>query len=125
MSRFTMSPTAVAPRNAAEPTVSVCYVCLRTGEETGGSHEVIEAFVPPDGGERPPAGAVHCRQDRLFLVVEGQVEFSIGCNRIEVGAGGTAYAPRGTPHRFMNVGPTPARVIIAARPVSCRCRREQ
>jgi mannose-6-phosphate isomerase-like protein (cupin superfamily) len=85
---------------------------------------VIEAFVPPGGGEGPPA-AVHRRQEKLFLVVEGQVEFSVRGDRVEVAVGGTAYAPRAVPHRFVNVGPTPARVIIAARPASCRCRREQ
>jgi mannose-6-phosphate isomerase-like protein (cupin superfamily) len=120
-----MSSTAVTPSNAAEPAAGVRYVFLRTGEQTGGAHEVIEAIVPPGGGEGPLAAAVHRRQEKLFLVVEGQVEFFVGCDRIEVTAGGTAYAPRGAPHRFVNVGPTPARVIIAARPASSRCRREQ
>jgi mannose-6-phosphate isomerase-like protein (cupin superfamily) len=115
--------THAPPSNAAEPAAGARYVFLRTGEQTGGAHEVIEAFVPP-GGEGPP-GAVQRRQEKLFLVVEGQVEFSVGGDQIEVVAGGTAYAPRGVPHRFINVGPTPARVIIAARPASCLCCREQ
>ena len=117
-----MNLNAVAPSRAAAPADGVRYVFLRTGEQTGGAHEVIEAFVPP-GGEGPPAS--HHRQENLFLVVEGQVEFSLGCERIEVGPSGTAYAPHGVPHHFVNVGSTPARVIIAARPASCRCRREQ
>jgi mannose-6-phosphate isomerase-like protein (cupin superfamily) len=117
-----MSSTAVAPSIDAEPAAEVRYVYLRTGEQTGGSHEVIEALVPP-GGKGPPAA--HRQQQKLFVVVEGRVEFSVGGDRIEVAAGGTAYAPRGVSHRFVNVGPTPARVIIAARPASCRCRREQ
>jgi mannose-6-phosphate isomerase-like protein (cupin superfamily) len=120
-----MSSTAVALSNAAESAAGVRYVFLRTAEQTGGAHEVIEAFVPPGGGEGPPATAVHRRQEKLFLVVQGQVEFSIGCDRIEVAAGGTAYAPRGVPSRFVNIGPTPARVIIAARPTSNRYRRKQ
>ena len=118
-----MSSTAIAPSNVPEPVAGVRYVFLRTGEQTGGAHEVIEAFVPP-GGEGPPA-AVHRRQEKLFLVVEGQVEFSVGCDRFEAAAGGTAYVPRNVRHRYVNVGPTPARVIIAARPACCRCRREQ
>jgi mannose-6-phosphate isomerase-like protein (cupin superfamily) len=97
-------------------------VFLRTGEQTGGAHEVIEAIVPP-GGEGPPT-AVHRRQEKLFLVVEGQVDLSVGGKRIKVAAGEMAYAPHGVPHRFVNVGPTPARVIIAARPAFCRCNRE-
>jgi mannose-6-phosphate isomerase-like protein (cupin superfamily) len=116
-----MVDTTVVPRNAAEPAASVRYVFLRTGEETGGAHEMIEALVPPCGGEGPPATTVHRQQEKLFLVVEGHVEFSVGCDRIEVAAGGTAYAPRGVPYCFVNVGPTPARVIIAARPASCQC----
>ena len=115
-----MSSTAVAPSNTTEPVAEVRYLFLRTGEQTGGTHEVIEALVPPGGEGSPTAG--YRRQEKLFLVVEGQVEFSIGCDRLEVAAGGTAYAPRGVPHGFVNVGPTPARVIVAARPASCRCR---
>jgi mannose-6-phosphate isomerase-like protein (cupin superfamily) len=118
-----MSSTAVPPSKAAGPAAGARYVFLRTGEQTGGAHEVIEALVPP-GGEGPPV-AVHRRQEKLFVVVEGQVEFSVGGDRIEIAADGTAYAPRGVPHRFVNVGPTPARLIIAARPASCRCRPEQ
>ena len=106
-----MSSTAVVPSNATKPAAGVRYVFLRTAEQTGGAHEVIEMFVPP-GGEGPPA-AVHRRQEKLFLVVEGQIEFSVGCDRIEVAAGGTAYAPRGVPYRFVNVGPTPARATWA------------
>jgi mannose-6-phosphate isomerase-like protein (cupin superfamily) len=116
-----MSSIAIAPSNARE-LAGVHYVFLRTGEQTGGAHELIEACVPP--GEGPPSG-VDRRQEKLFLVVEGRIEFSVGCERIEVAAGGTAYAPRGVPHCFVNVGPTPARVIIAARPAACRRRREQ
>jgi mannose-6-phosphate isomerase-like protein (cupin superfamily) len=119
-----MSSTAVTPSNAAEPAAGVRYVFLRTGEQTGGAHELIEAFVPP-GGEGPPAATVHRRQEKLFLVVEGQVEFFVGCDRIGVVAGGTVYAPRGVPYRFVNIGPTPARVIIEVRPVSSRSRRKQ
>jgi hypothetical protein len=52
--RFTMSSTEVASSNATEPGVGVRYVLLRTCEQTGGTYEVIEAFVPP-GGEGPPA----------------------------------------------------------------------
>jgi mannose-6-phosphate isomerase-like protein (cupin superfamily) len=118
-----MSSTEVALSNATEPGAGVRYVFLRTCEQTGGAYEVIEAFVPP-GGEGPPAADVHRRQETLFLLIQGRVEFSIGGERIEVAAGGTAYAPRGVTHHFVNVGPTPARVIIAARPASCLCHRE-
>jgi quercetin dioxygenase-like cupin family protein len=61
----------------------------------------------------------------LFLLIQGRVEFFIGGERIEVAAGETAYAPHDVLHHFVNVGPTPARVIITARPASCRCHREQ
>src|SRR5262249_15399185 len=75
------------------------------GRADGRAHAVIGAFVPPsDGG--PPA-ATHLQQEKMFLVVEGLVEFFVGCERILVAAGGTAYAPRGISHRFVNVGPTP------------------
>jgi mannose-6-phosphate isomerase-like protein (cupin superfamily) len=117
-----MSSTAVAPGKVGEPAAGVRYVFLRTGEQTGGAHEVIEALVVP-GGEGPPAAAR--RQEKLFLVVEGQVEFSVGCKRIEVAPGGTAYAPRGAPTRFVNVGPTPARVIITARPGATTAERNE
>jgi mannose-6-phosphate isomerase-like protein (cupin superfamily) len=121
-SRCIMSSTAIAPSNVPEPVAGVRYVFLRTGEQTGGTHEVIEAFVPP-GDEGPPV-LTHVHQEKLFLVVEGQVELSVGCERIPVAADGTAYAPRGISPRFVNVGRTPARVIIAARPAFCPRRGE-
>jgi mannose-6-phosphate isomerase-like protein (cupin superfamily) len=118
-----MSSTATPLSNVPESVAGVRYVFLRTCEQTGGRHDVIEAIVPP-GDEGPPA-APHLQQEKLFLVVEGQVEFSVGGERILVASGGTAYAPRGISHRFVNVGPSPARVIIAARPAFCPRRREQ
>ena len=114
-----MISTAVAPGSVPEPVAGVHYVFVRTGKQTGGAHEVIEAFVPP-GGEGPPEDDRHCRQEKLFLVITGRVEFTVGDDRIELGAGGTAYAPRGVPSHFVNVGATTARVIIAARPIARR-----
>ena len=79
-----MSSTAVPPSKAAGPAAGARYVFLRTGEQTGGAHEVIEAFLPP-GGEGPPA--VHRQQQKLFVQSIGthqstvQIHAKRGCRR--------------------------------------------
>ena len=47
-------------------------------------------------GNPPPH--VHSREDEAFLVVDGEIEVTVGDEAIVVPAGGFAFTPRGVPH---------------------------
>ena len=59
---------------------------------------------------------VHTREDEVFRVLEGQVEFTLGEETMVLGAGDVAFAPRNIPHAWRVVGTVPARSIMLANP---------
>jgi quercetin dioxygenase-like cupin family protein len=83
------------------------------GKQTGGAWSMIEQVSPPGGG--PP---VHChsREDESFYVVEGELLFLVGEERIAAHAGDFLWAPRNIPHTFLNVGAVPSRVTVVMSP---------
>jgi len=66
-------------------------------QETGGAFALGEALIRP-GGE-PPLH-VHAREDETFYVLEGQITFQRGHERIDAVAGDAVFMPRGLQHGF-------------------------
>jgi quercetin dioxygenase-like cupin family protein len=89
------------------------YRFLATGEDTNGKYALFEAVVPPGGGPPPH---VHSREEEGFYVLQGQITFTIGEQRLTAGAGMFANMPVGTPHSFKNEGSEPARMLISVAP---------
>lgn len=77
------------------------YNLLVTGDETNNAFFQFEAVVPKGGG--PPAH-VHRNEDESFYVVSGRLEILLGTSIHEAKAGDFVFIPRGTVHRFKNVG---------------------
>ena len=75
------------------------YRFLATGEDTNGKYALWEAIVPPGGGPPPH---VHSREEEGFYVLEGEITFTVGGERIVATAGMFANMPVGTPHSFKN-----------------------
>jgi mannose-6-phosphate isomerase-like protein (cupin superfamily) len=50
--------------------------------------------------------------NETFYVLEGELTFQLGDELTLVGAGGVAFAPRGTPHTLANRSEAPARFLI-------------
>src|SRR5713101_6517519 len=75
------------------------YRFLATGEDTNGKYALWEALVPPGGGPLPH---VHSREEEGFYILEGEITFTIGDNRLVASAGMFANMPAGTPHSFKN-----------------------
>ena len=73
----------------------------------------MEALVPPGGGPPPH---VHTREDETFYVLEGEVEFLLGDELVQAGAGHFVNVPRGTVHRFTNTGTETARLVLTFTP---------
>ena len=68
-----------------------------TSAETDGTLAVGHAVVRP-GGE-PPLH-VHAREDETFYVLDGEITFQRGGERIEAAAGDVVFMPRGVQHGF-------------------------
>ena len=70
---------------------------LADSDMTGGQFALIEQRARR--GFSPPAH-VHEHEDQFFYVLEGEVTVRIGDQERRVGAGGTAWLPRGQAHTF-------------------------
>lgn len=77
------------------------YNLLATGEETNNAFFQFEAIVPTGGGPPPH---IHSREDESFYVVNGHLEILIGDSTYQAKSGDFVFVPRGTVHRFKNVG---------------------
>jgi mannose-6-phosphate isomerase-like protein (cupin superfamily) len=84
-----------------------------TGADSAGAFTMIETVTPPDAG--PPLHR-HMREEETFFVLEGSFVFHVGDRRIMAGQGSLLVAPRGVPHRFVNVGSSPGRLLVIIRP---------
>ncbi len=84
-----------------------------TGEQTGGAWCLAEQIVPPGLGVPPH---VHSEEDEIFFVLEGEVEFLAGDQKVIARAGDIVNAPRDIPHAYKAVGNTEARIRYMAMP---------
>ncbi|MFO0872318.1 MAG: cupin domain-containing protein [Pirellulales bacterium] len=89
------------------------YRFLATGEDTDGKYALWEAIVPPGGGPPPH---VHSREEEGFVILEGEITFQIGDQRLVATAGMFANMPVGTPHSFKNESGKPAKMLISVAP---------
>jgi len=89
------------------------YRFLATGEDTNGKYAQWEAIVPPGGGPPPH---VHSREEEGFYVLEGEITFTIGEERLMASAGMFANMPVGTTHSFKNESSKPAKMLISIAP---------
>jgi len=86
------------------------YRFLATGEDTDGKYALWEAIVLPGGG---PPSHVHTREEEGFYIIEGEITFQIGDERIVATPGMFANMPVGTPHSFKNESDRPAKMLIS------------
>src|SRR6059058_1935759 len=89
------------------------YRFLATGEDTDGKYALWEAIVPPGGGPPPH---VHSREEEGFYLLEGEITFLIGADRLVATTGTFANMPVGTPHSFKNESDRPAKLLISVAP---------
>ncbi len=84
-----------------------------TGEQTNHEFTLAETTTMPDEG--PPLH-LHRREEETFYVLEGSFVFHVGERRIMAGQGSVLVAPMNTPHRFVNIGTTPGKLLVITRP---------
>src|SRR5918997_7138543 len=66
-----------------------------TGEQTGGAFGLIDNMMP--AGFASPYH-MHRNEDESFYVVEGEMTFYVGEERVKAEPGAFVYGPRGVPH---------------------------
>jgi quercetin dioxygenase-like cupin family protein len=59
---------------------------------------------------------LHFSQEEWFYVMEGEVLFQVGDQRLTLKPGDSLLGPRNIPHAFTAVGPNPARMLITYTP---------
>ncbi|MGI5480678.1 cupin domain-containing protein [Streptomyces lavendofoliae] len=89
------------------------YTFKATRENTGGSLTFAEASVPPGGGPPPH---IHPHADEAFYILNGDIEFLNGEKTFTAHDGDFVFVPRGTRHRFRNVGLHVSRMLFLFTP---------
>lgn len=108
-------PATVRKRNEGRRIgiVGDVYRFLATGDDTDGKYATFEAIVPPGSGPPPH---VHSREEESFLVLEGEMTFQLGVDRIVAGEGTFLNMPVGSLHCFKNESDKTARLLITIAP---------
>ena len=81
----------------------------QTVEAKGVGFEMREWSHGPNQG---PPMHVHEADDEAWVVLEGTLRFRFADRTVDVGPGGTVFAPAGTPHTYGNPGPGDVRYLI-------------
>lgn len=82
-----------------------------TSRDTAGQFCLVE--IRENEGDTPLH--VHYNEDETFWVLEGEIEFEVGGERIEARAGTMLFGPRGVPHRY-TIRRGPARMLFLFTP---------
>jgi mannose-6-phosphate isomerase-like protein (cupin superfamily) len=80
-----------------------------TSEQSGGAFGLIDNLMP--AGFASPYH-MHRNEDESFYVVDGDMTFYVGEERVKGGVGAFVYGPRGVPHGFEVEGTAPARILL-------------
>jgi len=84
------------------------YRVLASGRQTGGVYALSEIRVSPNNGPPPH---IHSREDESFFVLEGEIDFQVGDEKITARPGTFIQGPRGIAHSFKNNTQMPARML--------------
>src|ERR1700748_3996442 len=102
--------------NAAEE-IRIGQLTIRflvEGEASGGSVAVFEFDVP--AGAKVPIAHSHDGYEETIYGLEGVLTFTVDGQKVEIGPGDSFCIPRGAVHRFDNVHPTGAKVLVTITP---------
>jgi quercetin dioxygenase-like cupin family protein len=89
------------------------YTFKAVSEDTSGAYMLFEGSVPPQSGPPPH---IHHWEDEAYYILEGEFEILDNDHTFTASAGSFVYIPRGTLHRFKNVGETTARMLVLFTP---------
>ncbi len=84
---------------------------------TDGHLGFVEAQVPPGSG---PVAHVHNRNSEAFYLLDGELEFLNGDEKITARSGDFIYVPPGIRHRFLNKSTRHAKMLFLFTPGGLR-----
>jgi quercetin dioxygenase-like cupin family protein len=96
------------------PRRGVRAIIRATGADTGGHYSVVEWHQDP--AVPGPLAHIHDGEEEAFLVFGGTVLVTAGETTTELGPGGYAMVPRGTPHTYTIAGAEVARFLVILSP---------
>ncbi|MFB2772127.1 quercetin 2,3-dioxygenase [Pelatocladus sp. BLCC-F211] len=89
------------------------YTFKAVGEDTGGAYSTFEFFIPPLNGSPPH---IHHREHETFYILEGELLFEVGEEKIVLSAGNFVHVPKGIRHCFQNISTAPAKTLTTTVP---------
>ena len=90
-----------------------------TGEETGDLYSIVE-ILEPEGAKAPLH--LHRKEDEAFYVLEGEMTFHIGEQKITARPGSVLFGPKDVPHTS-TVDSGPAKLLFLLSPQASGLRR--
>lgn len=113
-------PAAQPAPIVREPGAGDRYVVLgdsvtikASAAETGGALTFFTVETAPGAG--PPLH-VHLQEDEYFYVLEGEVEFQVGEQRVTARSGTFLFVPKNQPHTFANLSNRPSKMLVMTTP---------
>lgn len=85
-----------------------------TGEDSQGANALMEVDLDPGTLFAPPH--VHDNEDEWFYILEGSCQAQVGDEVVDLGAGDTAFVPKGTAHTLVNSSDSPVRFLMGVTP---------
>lgn len=82
-------------------------------EQTGGAFSVVEFISEPGEGVDLH---IHQHEEELVYLVEGQVQVTLGDQKMSAQPGTCALLPRNIPHGYVNTGDRPSRLLAVLLP---------
>jgi quercetin dioxygenase-like cupin family protein len=86
---------------------------LRDGAKDGQTG-AFELLVPPGSNVPPPHS--HAHNEEYLYVLEGRLRYSIDGEVKDLGAGESAFTPKGSVHGFSNPFSAPGRALVVLSP---------
>ena len=107
--KFRQQPVVVLPGSGDQLNIAGSETLHKIkSSATNSAFSVMEFVTPPGKGV---ALHVHEREDELVYLLEGEIEVTLGNQKMKAVPGVMALLPRGIPHGFTNIGNTPSRLL--------------
>ena len=106
---FRQEPLVVLPDSGEQRNIAGSQTFHKIkSKDTNGVFSVMEFVTPPGKGV---ALHVHEREDELVYLLEGEIEVTLGNQKMKGVPGVMALLPRGVPHGLTNIGNKPSRLL--------------
>ena len=107
--KFHQEPVVVSPGSDEQLNIAGDKALHKIkSSATNGVFSVLEFVTPPGKGV---ALHVHEREDELVYLLEGEIEVTLGNQKMKAVPGVMALLPRGIPHGFTNIGNKPSTLL--------------